>query len=468
MSKKRSIWKFSILLILVALGLVLTFASFNVAGTVYHYNGFVNSIPLGLDLSGGTAVTYNASVSKSSVTEDLDSAILSTISGLNSMLYNYGINDSVIEQQGSDKIRIEISNQENDFTELFEIIGEPVSLFLSSNENFDILNPSGDYLSSKDISNVYVSTSSDGSSYGVAVEFKTAAKEKFSKLSNQASNSSTIYAFVGEESAISLTSENFIDDTTTAFISGGSITTSSSASEYFIKITSGSYSANLSLSEISVVSASLGKDALLLSSVALGVVAFLVMLLLLIRYRELGLLACFTLVIFTILFSFFLMAVPFIRMSLPGLAGVLIAFALATIGNIIIFERIRSEYASGRKIPLSTKNGFKKSLWPILDIHILTVIASILLYILGTVAIKDFAMVLLVGSIISAFCSLVVTRILVKWYLPLNSTNAKRMNLVRSKALNNETTNETLLEEGGEKWQPKNIKKLSFPLMKQY
>ena len=75
MSKKRSIWKFSILLILVALGLVLTFASFNVAGTVYHYNGFVNSIPLGLDLSGGTAVTYNASVSKSSVTEDLDSAI---------------------------------------------------------------------------------------------------------------------------------------------------------------------------------------------------------------------------------------------------------------------------------------------------------------------------------------------------------------------------------------------------------
>lgn len=451
MSKKRSIWKFSILAILVALGLVLTFASFNVAGTVYHYNGFVNSIPLGLDLSGGTAVTYDASLSNVSVTDDLDSAVLSTISGLNSMLYNYGLSDAIIEKQGSDKIRIEISNQENDFTDLFEFIGEPVSLYLSSNQNFDIKNPTGDYLSSKDISNVYVSTSSDGSSYGVAVEFKSSAKEKFTKLSNQASNSSTIYAYVGEESAISLSSDNFIDDTTTAFISGGSITTSSSSAEYFIRITSGSYSADLSLSQISVVSASLGKDTLMLSAIALGVVAFLVMLLLLIRYRELGLLACFSLVIFTVLFAFFLMAVPFVKMSLPGLAGVLIAFALATIGNVIIFERIRSEYASGRKIPLSTKNGFKKSLWPILDIHIVTVISSILLYILGTVAIKEFGMILLIGSIISAFCSLVVTRLLVKWYLPLNSTNAKRMNLIRSKALNDETTSEAFLEEGGEK-----------------
>lgn len=462
MSKKRSIWKFSILAILVALGLVLTFASFNVAGTVYHYNGFVNSIPLGLDLSGGTAVTYDASLSNVSVTDDLDSAVLSTISGLNSMLYNYGLSDAIIEKQDSDKIRIEISNQENDFTDLFELIGEPVSLYLSSNQNFDIKNPTGDYLSSKDISNVYVSTSSDGSSYGVAVEFKSSVKEKFTKLSNQASNSSTIYAYVGEESAISLSSDNFIDDTTTAFISGGSITTSSSSAEYFIRITSGSYSADLSLSQISVVSASLGKDSLLLSAIALGVVAFLVMLLLLIRYRELGLLACFSLVIFTVLFAFFLMAVPFVKMSLPGLAGVLIAFAMATIGNIIIFERIRSEYASGRKIPLSTKNGFKKSLWPILDIHIVTVISSILLYILGTVAIKEFGMILLIGSIISAFCSLVVTRLLVKWYLPLNSTNAKRMNLIRSKALSDETTSEAFLEEGGEKWHRKNLRNQDF------
>ena len=130
MSKKRSIWKFSILAILVALGLVLTFASFNVAGTVYHYNGFVNSIPLGLDLSGGTAVTYDASLSNVSVTDDLDSAVLSTISGLNSMLYNYGLSDAIIEKQGSDKIRIEISNQEN-ATRIKHIIVESKQLFRS-------------------------------------------------------------------------------------------------------------------------------------------------------------------------------------------------------------------------------------------------------------------------------------------------------------------------------------------------
>ena len=450
MSKKRSIWKFSFLAIFIILGLVLTFASFNVAGTAYYYNGFINAIPLGLDLSGGVSVVYDASVSKASVTNDLDSSIQSTISGLNSMLYNYGLSDSTIEQQGSDKIRIEIANQEEDFTDLFEIIGEPVSLYLSLNENFDVSNPTGTYLSSKDISNAYVSLGQDNSTYGVAVEFKSSASETFSEFSSQAASSTTVYAYVGEESAISLSSTNFIDSSRTAFISGGVITNSSTAAEYYVRMTSGSYAANLSLSEITVVSASMGQDALMFSSIAIGVAVFVIMLVMLLRFRELGLLADVSLVVFSILFAFFLMAVPFVQMSLAGIAGVLISLALAAAGNILVFERIRSEYASGRKIPLSVKNGFKKSLWPVLDIHIVTLIASILLYILGTTAIKSFAMVLLIGTILAAFCTQVVTRFLVKWYLPLNSTNAKRLNLKRSKALG-ESASEEAFSEGGDK-----------------
>ena len=111
MSKKRSIWKFTILAIFIVIGLVLTFASFDVAGTVYRYNGFVNAIPLGLDLSGGVSAVYEASLSSTANTSDLDSAIDSTISQLGSILYNEGFSDATIVRQGSDKIRVEIHSE---------------------------------------------------------------------------------------------------------------------------------------------------------------------------------------------------------------------------------------------------------------------------------------------------------------------------------------------------------------------
>ena len=104
MSKKRSIWKFAILAVIIVIGLVLTFGSFKVAGTVYNYNGFINSIPLGADLNGGISVVYESTVSSSSNTDDLDSAIDSTMSSLKNILYNHGISNVTIVKQSSDKI----------------------------------------------------------------------------------------------------------------------------------------------------------------------------------------------------------------------------------------------------------------------------------------------------------------------------------------------------------------------------
>ena len=452
MSKKRSIWKFTILAIFIVIGLVLTFASFDVAGTVYRYNGFVNAIPLGLDLSGGVSAVYEASLSSTANTSDLDSAIDSTISQLGSILYNEGFSNATIVRQGSDKIRVEIPTQENDPTSVFEVLGQPVSFYLSTNQDFDVSNPTGTYLSSKDISNLYLSYNEDGTDIGIAINFSSSASEIYNKFSSQASNSTTIYAFIGEESAISLSSSNFAS-ANTLFVSGG-VVTSSTAAEYCLRLTSGLYPASLSLSETANISPSLGQDAIMFSAIAIGVAVLAIMIVLCVRYRELGLMACVSTVIFAILFAFFLQAVPFVEMSLPGIAGVLLSVILLAAGNIIVLEKVREEYASGKKVPLSVKNAFKKSLWPILDIHIVTLISSILLYILGTTAIKSFAMVLLIGTIVAAFCTLVVSRFLIKWYLPLNSTNAKRMGLKRSKVLSEqlayEPSSEQTLSEGGE------------------
>ena len=196
---------------------------------------------------------------------------------------------------------------------------------------------------------------------------------------------------------------------------------------------SGTFNVKLSLIENSVISATLGRDALLYGIIAGAVALFLIMLIMWWRYGDFGLLADFALVIYVILMLFFLQAIPFVQLTLPGIAGIILSLGMAVDGNVIIFERIKEEYASGKKMHLAVKGGFKKAFWPIFDSNITTIITSIILYILGTAAIKGFAITLLLGILLSMFTTLVVTRFLVKSYLPLNTTKPTKARLYRDK-----------------------------------
>ena len=147
------------------------------------------------------------------------------------------------------------------------------------------------------------------------------------------------------------------------------------------------------------------------------------------RYGDFGLLAGFALVIYVILMLFFLQAISFVQLTLPGLAGIVLSIGMAVDGTVIIFERVREEYKSGKKIPLSVKGGFKRAFWPIFDSNITTIITAVVLYILGTASIQGFAITLLIGILLSMFMNLVVLRFFVKWYLPFNSVKGKKLHL---------------------------------------
>ena len=132
---------------------------------------------------------------------------------------------------------------------------------------------------------------------------------------------------------------------------------------------------------------------------------------------------------YVVLMLFFLQAIPFVQLTLPGIAGIILSIGMAVDGTVIIFERTREEYRSGKKIPLSVKTGFKRAFWPIFDSNITTILTAIVLYILGTASIQGFAITLLIGIVLSMFMNLVILRYLVKWYLPLNSVKAKKLHL---------------------------------------
>ena len=315
--------------------------------TSYTYNGFANSIPLGLDLSGGISAVYNCSLSKESGTEDLSSAIDATITRLQEMLYDEGFSEATITRQGGSKIRIEVPNL-SDSQDLFNLIGTPASLYITTDEDFDVKNPSGEYVSGKDITSVYdfIYSGTDSElngQYVVSLNFNDAGAVDFKNVTTTAVNGDKkIYIFIGDEDPMEVGCETVIANGST-IIHGGSINDKDSAEAYALRIMSGTFSATLDMVECTVVSATLGKDALLYGIIAGGIAVLLVMLIMWWRYGRMGLLADYALVIYMILMLFFLQAIPFVQLTLPGIAGIILSLGMAVDGNVIIFERIRED-----------------------------------------------------------------------------------------------------------------------------
>ena len=139
--------------------------------------------------------------------------------------------------------------------------------------------------------------------------------------------------------------------------------------------------------------------------------------------------------LFVGLMLFLLQALPIFEISIAGMAGVLVTVLLFAMAHIVIFERIKREYASGKKIPASVKFAFKKSNALIIDISILVMIAGILCYFIGTGALKTFAIAILVGAALSLLISIVVTKLLINSYVTFNRTNEKRVNLKREEGV---------------------------------
>lgn len=426
--KKNSIINFVAMIVITILGIVLSVCSFDIPFTSYTYNGFANSISLGLDLAGGISVVYDCSIAKDSNTSDLDKAIDATVTRLESVITKE-YSEATITRQGNTKIRIEVPSVTNS-DEIFDMIGEPTPLYMTLTQS----SSAEARIKGSDISNVQATVQKGDSGdyvYGVSVTFTKEGAKKFADLTGEAaSGDKKIYIYLGEidDSAdMQLTCEQKITGGST-FISGR-FNTMKDAEDYALKIMSGTFNVELELLESSVVSATLGGQALKLAIIGGFVGMFLIMLILWLRYGDFGFLASFALVMYTVLMLFFLQAISFVQLTLPGLAGIILSIGMAVDGTVIIFERVREEYRSGKKIPLSVKIGFKRAFWPIFDSNITTIITALVLYILGTASIQGFAITLLIGIVLSMFMNLVILRFLVKWYLPFNSVKAKKLHL---------------------------------------
>ena len=158
------------------------------------------------------------------------------------------------------------------------------------------------------------------------------------------------------------------------------------------------------------VGASLGKDSIDrgLMSGLLGTV--LVLSFMIIYYRLSGVIANFGLVI-NIFLLFAGLAALGATLTLPGIAGIILSIGMAVDANVLIFERMREEFAIGKSVKSGVEGGYDKAFWTIIDSQVTTLITALALFLFGTGPIKGFAVTLSLGITFNLVSTLFGTRL---------------------------------------------------------
>lgn len=442
MLKRHAIVNFIFLTIIAILGILLCVCPFSVPYTSKNYNGFINAINKGVDLNGGVSAIYNCTLADGK-DGDLTDAIDNSLSKLNDAFSSERFSELYIERQGGNKIYLLASSDAYEMNKAFYYVENGKGLSFTAAQVSDTLTPEV-YVNSSDLKSVKADYDYESSAYGITITFTSKGYEKLKNLKKVASETtnSTIYAYLGE-----MTGKNLLAEIKTSSIkndtlfitasSNGSYktTTAEEVRELAYSITGGMLDVELNLIEVSTISAVLGKNTNLYIGICLIITAVLVLAFLCFRYGELGLVGGLALSWYAVLFAFLMQAIPFITMNLAGVIGTVVAFLFASFAVSFVFEKIKEEYAIGKKIHLSCKGGFKKALWPIIDSHAVVGLIALFIWVIAPASMKCFGITLIIGDLLSLFTSLALLRGFVKNYLSINSTKPKRLRLYRDASI---------------------------------
>lgn len=117
-------------------------------------------------------------------------------------------------------------------------------------------------------------------------------------------------------------------------------------------------------------------------------------------------------VIMTVILTFGVLAAFHATLTLPGIAGIVLSMGMAVDANVLIYERIREELATGKTFKAAVDAGFKVSFSAIFDSNVVTLLTGIILYQFGSGPVQGFALTLMIGIVTSLFSQLVLVRVI--------------------------------------------------------
>jgi protein-export membrane protein SecD len=203
------------------------------------------------------------------------------------------------------------------------------------------------------------------------------------------------------------TIESRIRDVGRITMGGGA--TFNEAKDLSIVLKAGALPTDVEIIESSVVGPSLGHDSISKGLTSSWIALLLVLLFIGIYYRISGVIADVAL-LFNLFFLLAAMAGLRATLTMPGIAGIILTIGISVDANVLIFQRIREEMATGKTVRAAIDAGYNRALVTIIDSHVTTLITAGILFIFGSGPIKGFAVSLFLGVSLSLYTALFITK----------------------------------------------------------
>lgn len=414
-----------------------------VAGILIGYFIYANQQPgarfpfvFGLDLIGGTQLTYDADTS-SLPRQEVPEAMRALRDVIERRVNLFGVSEPLVQSETasvfsqattSERLIVELPGI-TDINQAIALIGEtPVLEFKlvknaaasSSEERYSVTGLTGRYLTKAQLE--FSAPQAGVAESIVVLTFNEEGKALFGQITRE---------HVGEQLAIFLDGEVLSEPVVREAIEGGQATISGNftpeeARELVRNLNIGALPVPITLASSQTVGATLGGETLE-KGIKAGLVGLaLVSIFMVLWYRLPGLISVIALLIY-VLISFAIFKLIPVTLSASGIAGFILSIGMAVDANVLIFERIKEELRKGEDVHEAVRVGFSRA-WPaIRDGHLTMIISSTVLFWLGTSLVQGFALVFGLGVVTSLFSAVSVSRVLLLAVVPKESTRLWRV-----------------------------------------
>ncbi len=410
--KRRLIWGF-VLLIVVGLAAWVD----SPKHPKIHIGSFQRDLTfkLGLDLQGGTRLIYRAKIDAKSG-QDPTEALAGVRDVIERRVNSFGVSEPLIQTNKSGdeyRVIVELAGVQ-DPEEAKKLIGLTPQLDFrkevkdnseQSTDNIALPLFERTGLSGKNLKRAAIEFDQITGTPQINLTFDTEGSNLFAKITKEN---------IGKRIAIYLDSvpisAPIVQSEITngqAVISGGF--TLEEAKQLVRNLNSGALPVPIELIGQTVIGPSLGQTAIGKSLVAGSIGLAAVMVWMIFYYRLPGVVASVALIIYTILFLAIIKLLP-ITLTLAGIAGLIMSIGMAVDANVLIFERFRENLKLGKTVPFAFKEGFTSAWSSINASNVSSLITGFVLYGFGTSIVRGFALTFALGTIISMFTAITVSR----------------------------------------------------------
>ncbi len=410
-----------------------------------------NPVNLGLDLRGGTQVVLEAQ-DTADVTVDSD-VTSRTLEVLRRRVDAFGVAEPTLQASGERRIIIEMPGVDDPDAAL-EVIGRTAQLtfhpvlesvptgtepgaegavVLPGEPGEDlVLGPTA--VSGDQVESAAAIFDTQGSGlWAVSINFLPEGEQQWAELTAAAAcappgDPTRRIAIVLDESVLSSPGVATSVQCNVGITGGETLITGNfdeeSAGELALLVRAGALPVPVEVIEQGTIGPSLGEAAIDASLQAALIGAGLTILYMIFYYRLIGVVAALSLVVYGLL-SYAVLVWLGATLTLPGIAGFVLAIGMAVDANVLVYERAKEEYQVESSIGGALAAGFQRAWSAIADANVTTLLAAVLLFFFAAGAVRGFGVTLTIGVLVSMFSALVVTRVLLELLMRVKTLESR-------------------------------------------